>query len=189
MDQEGSYVDIPGNSKVYLYYNGDSIGGWSKEQFCAVLWDYVDENVDIPDDTEKQTLHNKFTDYFDGIDREYNGGVPDPECAEIVAQCIDSRFEGVELTEDMQTALQDSFTADEWLFDCQYCGTEFRPYFRSGEPYTCQNDECSEKQDAEILGLTIHELREYNQLLDAEIMNNHINEDAAKNYFEEKTDD
>lgn len=187
MGQDGSYVDIPGGSTVYLYYNGTDIEGWTKQQFCAILWDYVEENVDLPAGLEKQTLFEAFTDYFGGIEREYQGGVPDPECAEIVAQCIDSRFERVELTDLLHDAIRDSFEADDWLFNCEYCGTEFRPYFRM-EPYVCSDDDCSEKQKADRHGLTQHELREYHQLLDAAI-DGDINKETAHNYLEEHADE
>lgn len=169
MGQEGSYVDIPGGSKYYLYYNGTDIEGWTKAEFAGILFDYIEERLSAQLTAgEVDYLEEKLIEYFGGIDTDYRGGVAPPECAEIIGQCIDNRFDGTDLSPEIQTMLQESFDRDEVLRECEYCGTKFRPYLLIEETeYVCDDDDCAFEAERNRLGLTAYELREYKQLEEA----------------------
>lgn len=170
MGQEGSYVDIPYGSVQYLYDNGEDIEGWSDEQFAGVVIEALDGvDADRFDKSYLFEIKCGFEEYFGGIDHEYSGGVPQPERAEIFCQCVDSRFDGVELTDEMCEAMQDSFDRNDYVFDCAHCGEEFRPYLRTGEPYYCTDDECGQYGLASSWDVDVSVIRELDDIIDQSI--------------------
>ena len=159
MGQEGQYVDIPGGSNYYLYNDGEEIGGWSHEEFAALIGGVVDEIG-----TEGATggrIKQHFANHFGGWDSNYSGGVQPPERGEIFCQCVDKRIDEVELTDDLHEAVEEWVDEFDALRECEYCGDEFRPYlYVEGDRYVCSSDECEEKDEAERLGVSIETLRE-----------------------------
>jgi hypothetical protein len=161
MGQSGTYVDIPYGSQHYIYGDGETISGWTEPEFAAVVFDALDE-ADVDEDGE---IRDAFADHFGGIDEDYIGGIAQPERAEIFCQCVDSRIEGVELVDGLLEAMQDSFDRDDYIEECEYCGTEFRPFIRS-EPYVCSDDECDTKWKADRWNVDAETVRESNRLID-----------------------
>ena len=188
MGQKGSYVDIPGGSVYYLYNNGTDIDGWTKAEFAGILFDYIEERLSTKLTAgEMDYLEEKLLQYFGGIDRDYTGDIAPPECAEIICQCIDSRFEGTDLSPEMQTMLQESFDRSEVIRECEHCGTEFRPYLLIDDTrYVCDDDDCSFEEERERLGLTAKELRKYHQL-EEEYWSGDLPREAVTEYLSEHT--
>jgi hypothetical protein len=161
--QDGTYVDIPHGSNYYLYSDGSDIGGWSHEEFAGVVWDATQE-IDLTqfDDEYLHEILDGFTSYFGGVEHDYTGGVAQPERAEIFCQCVDSRIDDVELTDELQTAMQDSFSESDFVEECEYCGAEFRPYI-SGEPYICNDDGCMNQHKADMYNVDVETIEELNR--------------------------
>lgn len=162
MTQEGRYVDIPDGSTHYLFDNGNDIGGWSYGQFAAVIGTLVDE---LPSDHDG--IKAAFEGYFGGWNEDYRGGVAPPERAEIFCQCVDRRFEEVELTDDLHAEVREWMEDNgPYLRECEYCGKEFRPALDTGEPYHCHDDECEKQAWADSMDITVEQLEVLNRLQD-----------------------
>lgn len=168
--QDGSYVDIPFGSQYYLYDNGIDIGGWTYEEFAGVVIEALDE-VDTTEISDAYQFEIKcgFEEYFGGIDHGYRGGVEQPERAEIFCQCVDRRFDDVVLKDELHEMVQDSFDRDDYVFECENCGNELRPYIRDGEPYYCNDEECTIESRAESWGVEPSVVRKLNELNDRAI--------------------
>ena len=159
MTQSGQYVDIPGGSNYYIYDNGEDIGEWSYGEF-AVLVAGVSDEISVGDVTASR-IKQHFANHFGGWDTTYSGGIQPPERGEIFCQCVDKRIDGVELTDDLHEAVKEWVDEFDGMRECEYCGTEFRPYlYVDSDRYVCTSDECEEKDEAERLGVSIETLRE-----------------------------
>jgi len=117
MSQDGKYVDIPGGSQCYIYGNGRDINGWSEAEFAALVGE-VAHLVRIDGDTAYNIEHH-FRKHFDGWDETYEGSIRAPERAEIFCQCVDVRIEGVELTDEIQQAVQEWVEGHDVLTECE----------------------------------------------------------------------
>lgn len=178
MGQEGSYVDIPHGSQCYLYGDGETVSGWSYEEFAAVVFDTLYEApivlspeywIDICGGIEEELG-------VEHMDFEYEGGVPQPERAEIFCQFVDRRIDGVELTDELHEAMQDSFDPDDYVSECEYCGAEFRPL---GDGTVCNDDECRKQSEADMYNVDVETIEGLNQAF------REGGEEAHKEYWEE----
>lgn len=170
MSQEGQYVDIPKGSKYYLYDNGRNIEGWSYGEFGALIGQVADE-IDIGED-EATSIKAGFRAHFEGWDEDYDGGVSPPERGEIFCQCVDSRIEGLELTDSLQSAVQEWVESHDVLKECEYCGDEFRPYIDTGGTYVCSKDECGTAHSADTYNVTIDVMKNERRVFE-ELMENY----------------
>lgn len=161
MGQDGQYVDIPEGSMYYLYGDGENIGGWSYGQFAALIGSTIDEIRPEEDGTYgggNGNVKNKFANHFDGWDEDYRGGIAPPERAEIFCQCVDSRIDGLTLSDELQEAAQEwAEEADDTLQECEYCGEEFRSKFDSN---SCYDGECGMHSQADAAGVPFELVRQ-----------------------------
>jgi len=160
MAQDGNYVDIPGGSQCYIYGNGRDINGWSEAEFAALIGE-VAHLVSIDGDTAYNIEHH-FSKHFGGWDETYEGSIPAPERGEIFCQCIDRRIEGVELTDEIQHAVQEWVESHNVLTECDYCGEEFRPYLDSAD--CCTDEECEIKEEADMYNVEPRIIKNSKQL-------------------------
>jgi len=168
MNQEGSYVTIPGGSNYYLYGNGEDINGWTYPQFAAVIGSVIDE---LPEEAfgeqSREEIHEGFSTYFGGWNAEYRGGISTPERAEIFCQCVDRRIESLELTNELQYYVQEWADDFEAMRECDFCGNEIRPYiYNEDSDYVCDSSECETKHQAEQYGITLKESRRAERIED-----------------------
>jgi hypothetical protein len=163
MSQEGTYVDIPEGSMCYLYGDGNSISGWSYEEFAAVVFDALDEAPIEPGSEYWTEIADGIEDELDvdNMDPDYRGGVPQPERAEIFCQFVDRRIDSTELSDELHEAMKDSFDRDEYIEQCEYCGEEFRPYL-AGETHVCTDEECEKKHEADIYNVDVETIEGLN---------------------------
>jgi hypothetical protein len=163
MGQDGQYVDIPEGSHYYIYGNGETINGWSDAQFAALIGGVVDE-IDWDGRIVASYIKQQFSDHFGGWNDQYRGGIAPPERGEIFCQCVDSRIDGLELTEELHTAVEEWVDAFDAYRECEYCGEAFRSAFYIEETtYLCDSDECEIEHTAETFGLTIDEAKTFEQ--------------------------
>jgi hypothetical protein len=147
--QDGQYIDIPSGSNYYIYDNGETIDGWSYEEFAALIGSVVDE-IAIHQ-THKTDIKAAFQQYFGGWDSDYRGSIAPPERAEIFCQCVDSRIDNLELSDNLHKAVQDWADEFDAFEECTYCGDEFRPLISGLEENpTCGKELCDMKKEAEL---------------------------------------
>lgn len=159
--QEGTYVEIPGGSNYYLYDNGNDIEGWSYGEFAALIGGVADELPDAAfSDQSREEVKSAFEEYFGGWDEEYRGGITPPERGEIFCQCVNSRIEDTELTEDLHRHVREWADEFEVMRKCDYCGEEFRPVlYTEKTPWVCPADDCGIAFDAEMYGTSFEDTR------------------------------
>jgi hypothetical protein len=162
---DGRYVEIPGGSSYYLYDNGRDIGGWSHEQWAAIIGGLVDELDPWMGEPTPDEIRSAFEEHYGGWDDKRNGGIRPPERAEIFCQCVDSRIDGLELTDELQEAAQewaDSFDATR---KCDHCGQDFYPsVMHDGTNYYCDEPECKLADTADTYRVSIRIARNSKQL-------------------------
>lgn len=160
--QEGQYVDIPHGSMYYLYGNGDDISGWSYQQFAGIILEVLDE-IDVENERE---IRVAFSNHFGGVDDEYDGGIAFPEKAEIFCQCVDSRIDPLELTDDLQEAVQEAVDPMDHVRQCDICGDEYRSMFVGHEwqGSTCMEDECHDQWLVDEGIMTWEEIEELEEM-------------------------
>lgn len=145
MGQEGTYVDIPGGSKYYLYGNGDDIGGWTYEEFAGAVLHEIEDLIE--DDEYREDILGAFRSEFGGIDRTYDGGIAPPERGEIFCQVVDSRSDDVELRDDLHERIQAEMTPK--YSECPMCGDDVRSDYRLTDTPLCGEEECEDRKWAE----------------------------------------
>ncbi len=156
---EGQYVDIPCGSNYYIYDNGDTISGWSYGEFAALIGQVADE-IDISDE-EGVAIKAGFRAHFEGWEPEYRGSIAPPERGEIFCQCVDSRIESLQLTDDLHEAVREWVDAHDAVRTCDYCDERLRPKIcNDGTPYCCYDDVCQEKHKADLYDVSVETLRE-----------------------------
>lgn len=168
MGSAGQYIDIPGNSQYYIYDDGDTIDGWSYGEFAALISKVVDE-IDWDGGERFSTadhVKQAFADHFGGVwDDDYRGGIAPPERGEIFCQCVDGRIDSLELTDDLQEAVQEWVDDFDALRECDHCGNSFRPYiYNEDTVYRCSSRECRLIDNAEMNGLTPEQQKELEDL-------------------------
>lgn len=159
--QRGYYVDIPCGSVAYIYDNGTDISGESYAEFAAHIGSLVYE-LDVDADTA-QRVQSAFAGHFGGWDDTYSGTLPRPERAEIFCQCIDSRIDTIELTDEIHEAVQNWVAADIYTTECYICEDEFRDAFG---PETTFCSECYNQHRANEHGITVAEVEQSDRLFD-----------------------
>lgn len=145
---EGQYIDIPCGSVHYIYHDGNHINGWTEGEFAALIvsvledanWVQERESFSQSYDYIKQ----QFEEHFDTLDYDYRGGICPPERAEIFCKCVNSRIDGLTLTDEMIDILRKWVESHDLVTECTHCGDEFRAMGLDSE--YCNNTECVEKQ-------------------------------------------
>lgn len=144
--QEGSYVDIPRGSQHYLYDDGDSISGYSYEEWAALIGSTAYE-IAIPYERAEK-IAAAFKEYYGGWDDSYEYGIHPPERAEIFCQCVDNRLDGVELTPAVHDGAKLWAKEFDAMRQCHYCDTALRPaVYLDDTRYVCDSDTCMAKHD------------------------------------------
>lgn len=155
INQDGQYVDIHGGSNCYIYDNGDNISGWSYAEFAALIGSVIREI----DHQSSQEIEKSFTEHFGGWDETYDGGIPQPERAEIFCQCVNSRISNCTLTDSLHESVKEWVDQADIIKECKYCDEEFRPRIYDG-PYICNKDECNLRADADTYEITPEQMKE-----------------------------
>lgn len=102
--QRGQYVDLRGGgSNEYIYDDGRLIGKWEPAEFAALIGTVAREIDYKP----SQNIEGAFMAHYQGWDEDYTDTLDRPERAEIFCQCVDSRIDSLELTPELQEAVQE----------------------------------------------------------------------------------
>lgn len=179
MGQEGTYVDIPGGSRMYVYGARDSItnaglGGWHPGSFAGMLMATAFEctdDVQYLDDIE-EALKEHFLDYEEEAEesdeerfmRQFEAAFrmnsPTlPEWGEMLCQTLDRRVSQAELRPDLHRGVRQTCTAK--FGECKFCGTETRIDASPLDPEDayCDDNECHDRSRAELYGLTYEQYK------------------------------
>lgn len=165
MNQSGSYISIPNGSLYYLYGEEDgTVGGTPLGEFGGMLFDVCNE-VTWTGEPSKDAIYDAFDDYFGGITTDYTFKMLPHERGEVFCQCIDARCDSVELTDDLQTAVQEWADEFERTRICEHCTEEFYPkLYNDDTAYYCKKDECQEQREADIYDVDRHIIHKYNRI-------------------------
>jgi hypothetical protein len=135
----------------------------------------------IEDDEYRNEVKNAFIGYFGGLDEDTDNPIGEPEKYEIVCRCLDRRFDDIELKDSLVTSFNETVAEGNYEVECEYCGSMFRPYSHGDTTYVCSSDACEEQLDAELLGLTLEQFQEYEQIREED------GTEAAREYYRENT--
>lgn len=163
--QDGQYVEIPNGSSHYLYDNGSDIGGWSYEQWASIIGSVVDEIDSWVGEPTPDEIRAAFEKKYGGWDDSWDGGIRPPERAEIFCQCVDSRIDSLELTDELQQAAQDWADEFDASRECEHCGDQFYPsLLHDDTSYYCDKETCDLANDADKYNTSIRVIKNGQQL-------------------------
>lgn len=150
MGQESEYVDLGDGSREYLYDNGHSISGTG---FNLDYGDWIGAlcvHAELAGLDDVDLLERSMENHY-GVHRNDVQAVgPRPEMAHVVAQHLDTRLDGWELSDETLEKLQSY--ANEAFVTCPECGTRWRPtaYITS-----MQGDKCRDCYTKELLQVDV----------------------------------
>jgi len=159
MGQDSEYVDLHGGSRAYVYDHGSGIEGvGSYGEFIYAIYTHARLSGMVEDRLE--TLERKLENHYGEHSEPTKSVGPKPEMAHIVAQHLDSRLDGMELTDEDRERLQ--AWADEGFTECPECGEEWRPtpYTPDSQGERCRDCEAKRLRQMDV-SADVSELREY----------------------------
>lgn len=139
MGQSSEYVDLGDGSREYLYDNGHSISGTGFSMDYGDWIGALSVHAELAGLDDVKQLERSLENHYGVHRNEVQAVGPRPEMAHTVAQHLDSRLDGWELTDEAEQKLAEY--AEQAFVNCPECGDRWRPdvYITEMQGNKCRN--------------------------------------------------